>query len=165
MTLHVEHTGEPRIEHPNRHKSASKTMRVVIIVLLLISTALIGLVTFGGWKVLQGVVVINIAWMLIYLLFAFYIARWNRGVLPVAAAMAMIMLIFAIIAVPSWLDRDAVGYTQPAIDASVLATITAIIIPVQALLLIAAMQGFRQEWNVEVEHWDDEEQGVLPAAA
>ncbi len=165
MTLHAQHSGEPIIEHPNRHKSASKTMRVVIIILLLISTLLIGLVTFGGLHVLQGVVVINIAWMLIYLLFAFYVWRWNRGVLPVAAALAMIMLIFAIIAVPSWLDRDAVGYTQPAIDASVLATITAIIIPVQALLMIAAMQGFRQEWNVEVEHWPEDEAGAMPAAA
>ena len=41
---------------------------------------------------------------------AFFVARWNRGVLPVAAALAIIMLIFAAVAGPGWFDRDKAGF-------------------------------------------------------
>ena len=167
MAKPVEHQGRLIIEHPNREKSSSKTTRVVVAILLVVSAALIAIVTFGGWSALQGVVFINIGWILLYLLFAYYVMRWNRGVLPVVAALAIIMLIFAAIAVPSWFSRDAVGYAQPALDANLLGTIAAILVPVQAVLLVAAMYGFRQEWNVEVERWPDEEGDdyVLPAGA
>lgn len=165
MPKPVQHEGQPIIEHPNRDKASSKSTRVVVTVLLLVSAALIAIVTIGGWDVLQGVVLVSLGWVLLYVMFAYYVMRWNRGVLPVIAALAIIMLIFAAIAVPSWFDRDAVGYTQPSLDADVLGTISAILVPVQALLLIAAMHGFRQEWNVEVEHWPDEEGEALPAGA
>jgi presenilin-like A22 family membrane protease len=158
---------EPIIEHPNRDKSSSKTMRVVIIVMLLISAALILVITIGGWEVLQGLKLICLAWSVIYVVFAYFVARWNRGVLPVVAALAIIMAIFALIAMPGWFDRDATGFEQPALDAGVLGTLTAILVPVQLLLLLFAMQGFNQGWNVEFERWehDDEPSPVAPAAA
>ncbi|HVP03960.1 MAG TPA: hypothetical protein VMT10_15435 [Solirubrobacteraceae bacterium] len=167
MTKPPEHHGQPIIEHPNRDKPESKTTRVVIAILLVVSAALIAIVTFGGWSALQGVAFVSIVWIVLYLLFAWYIVRWNRGVLPVVAALAMIMLIFAAIAVPSWFSRDAPAYAQTSIDANVLGTITALLVPVQALLLVAALYGFRQEWNVEVEHWpeDEGEDFALPAHA
>ena len=155
----------PIIDHPNRDKAASKTTRVVVIVLLLISCVLIGIVTFGGWSVLQGLAVVSIGWIVIYLVFAYYVARWNRGVLPVVAALAILMLIFAALAVPSWFDRNTAGYAQASIDSNVLGTICAILVPVQALLVIAAMQGFAQAWNVEVERWDRDEHEPLAAGA
>ena len=43
--------------------------------------------------------------------------RWNRGVLPVAAALAVLLMIFALVAGPGWFDRDKAGFEQPAIDA------------------------------------------------
>ena len=86
---------------------------------------------------------------------AFYVARWNRGVLPVAAALAIILLIFAAVAGPAWFERDKTGFTDPALDSSLLGLITLLIVPVQALLIVFSMQAFSQEWNVEVERRSD----------
>ena len=155
---------EPIIEHPNRDKASSKTTRAVVVVLLLISAAVILLITIGGWEAIQGLQLACIAWVVIYLVLAYYVSRWNRGVLPVVAAMAIIMAIFALIAVPQWFDRDAFGFDQPALDANVLGTITAILIPIQLLLLFFAMQGFIQAWNVEFERWEHDEDPAPPRA-
>jgi len=50
---------------------------------------------------------VPIAYALIYLLFAFYVGRWNRGVLPVVTALAIIMIIFAAVAAPAWFAKPA----------------------------------------------------------
>jgi hypothetical protein len=71
--------------------------------------------------------------------------------LPVIAALAIIMLIFAAVSAPEWFARDKDGFTDPALEASVLGMITLLIIPVQVLLIAFAMSGFRQNWQVEVE--------------
>jgi hypothetical protein len=96
---------------------------------------------------------------------AFYVGRWNRGVLPVAAALAVLLAIFAAVAVPGWFDRDAEGFRSSAIDADVLGLVTAIIIPVQLLLVGFAMRGFNQAWNVEVERTAPAPRGVSPQVA
>jgi TRAP-type C4-dicarboxylate transport system permease small subunit len=142
---------EPVIEHPNRRKLASKVTKVVVVLLLLVSAALILIVTIGGWDYLQGAKVLQIAYIALYVVMAFLVARWNRGVLPVAAALAIVMLIFAAIAGPQWFERDKEGFAQPGLDAGVLGLVTLLIVPVQALLILASMQAFRQAWNVEVE--------------
>jgi hypothetical protein len=142
---------EVRIEHPNRDKAASKATKAVVILLLLVSAALVTIVTVGGWDALEGAKPVQIAYILIYLLIAFYVARWNRGVLPVAAALAIVLLIFAAVSAPSWFDRDRTGFADPALDSGLLGLITVLIVPVQALLIAFAMRGFSQEWNVEVE--------------
>jgi FtsH-binding integral membrane protein len=139
------------IEHPNRQKAANKATKAVVLLLLLVSVALMLIVTIGGWSVLQGAKPVQIGYILIYLIMAFYVGRWNRGVLPVAAALAILLAIFAAVAVPGWFDRDAAGFAQPTIDAGVLGLVTAIIIPVQILLIAFAMRGFTQAWNVEIE--------------
>jgi hypothetical protein len=139
------------IEHPNREKAASRATKAVVLVLLLVSVGLMLIVTIGGWDALQGAKPVQIAYILVYLIMAFYVARWNRGVLPVAAALAILLLIFAAVAVPGWYDRDNTGFEQPAIDAGVLGLITALIIPVQILLIAFSMRAFNQAWNVEVE--------------
>ena len=139
------------IEHPNREKASSKATKAAVLVLLLVSVALMLIVIIGGWDVLAGAKPIEIAYVLIYLIMAFYVSRWNRGVLPVAAALAIILLIFAAVAVPGWVDRDATGFAQPTIDAGVLAFVTALLIPVQLLLIGFAMRAFNQAWNVEIE--------------
>ena len=143
------------LEHPNRGKAASKATRAVVILLLLVSVALFVIVTLGGWNALVGAQAMQIFYIFIYLLVAFYVARWNRGVLPVIAALAIIMAIFAAVATPAWFDRDKTGFEDPALASEVLGTITALIVPVQILLIIFAMRGFQQAWNVEVERYDD----------
>jgi hypothetical protein len=151
------------IEHPNRAKASSKATKAVVLLLLLASVALMLIVTIGGWDVLQGAKPIQIAYILIYLIMAYYVSRWNRGVLPVAAALAIILLIFAAVAVPGWLDRDETGFAQPTIDSGVLAFATALLIPVQLLLIAFAMRAFNQAWNVEVERTPDSRSAPQPA--
>jgi hypothetical protein len=152
------------IEHPNREKASSKTTRAVVILLLLVSAALVLIVTIGGWSALEGAKALQIAYIVVYLVIAFYVARWNRGVLPVAAALAIILLIFAAVSTPAWFDRDKTGFTDPALASDVLGLITAIIVPVQVLLIAFAMQGFAQAWNVEVERRHDAPPDAVPAA-
>src|SRR5207248_11212892 len=142
---------EVQIVRPNRDKAASKATKAVVILLLLASAGLMVIVTFGGWSKLAGMQAIQIAYILIYLVMAFYVARWNRGVLPIAAALAIILGIFAAIAGPEWFDRDKSGFTSPALNESVVGLVTLIIIPVQPLLIAFSMRGFQQAWNVEVE--------------
>ena len=139
------------IDHPNRRRPASRITQVLVVLLLLVSAVLIAVVTIGGWDELQGAKALQIAYIVLDVLMAFLVARWNRGVLPVAAALAIVMLIFALIAGPQWFERDKDGFAQPGLDASVLGLVTLLLVPVQALLVLAAMSGFRQAWNVEVE--------------
>ena len=139
------------LEHPNREKATSKATKAVVILLLLASVLLMVIVTLGGWSKLAGLEPVQIAYILVYLGMAYYVARWNRGVLPLAAALAIILGIFAAIAGPQWFDRDKTGFTSPALDESVLGLVTLLIVPVQLLLIAFAMRGFQQAWNVEVE--------------
>ena len=139
------------IEHPNREKASSKATRATVILLLLASIALMLIVAFGGWNTLEGAKPMLIAWCVIYLVLAYYCARWNRGVLPLAAALAIILLIFAAISGPEWFARDKTGFTNPTLDESVLGLVTLLLVPVQFLLIAFAMRGFTQDWHVEVE--------------
>jgi presenilin-like A22 family membrane protease len=154
-----------RIEHPNRAKAASKVTRLIVVVLLLVSAFLVAVVTVGGWDVLQGAKALQISYIVVYVVLAFFVLRWSRGVLPLAAALAIILLIFAAVSAPAWFDRDKAGFTDPAIDEGILGLITALIVPVQILLIAFAMSGFRQAWNVEIEHPVDERPGRDPAPA
>src|SRR3954470_4223674 len=84
------------LERPNREKASSKATKAIVILLLLVSVGLMLIVTIGGWNALEGAKPILISWMAIYLIMAFCVARWNRGVLPLSAAFAIILLIFAV---------------------------------------------------------------------
>jgi protein-S-isoprenylcysteine O-methyltransferase Ste14 len=153
-----------RIERPNRKKASSKASKAVVILLLLTSAALVLIVTIGGWNALQGAKALQLAYIAVYLVMAYYVARWNRGVLPVAAALAIILLIFAAVSGPAWFERDKTGFSDPALDSSLLGLITLLIVPVQALLIVFAAQAFSQEWNVEVERRTDGASEPAPAA-
>jgi hypothetical protein len=139
--------------HPNREKAEAKTTKAVVAFVLLISAALLVIITLGGWERLQSttVAIMTIGWALLYVLFAFLVTRWNRGVLPVAAALAVIMIIFAAVAAGGWFARDKTGLESPALPEDLLGLLTVIVIPVQFLLLVVAMVGFNQQWNVEEE--------------
>ena len=147
--------GEPRegyvIDHPNRDKAASKATKAIIVLLLLVTAALMIIITIGGWDALQGAKPVQIAYPILFIFFAFMIARWNRGLLPVVAALAIILLIFAAVSGNAWFDRDKDGFTSPAIDESIIGMLTFILVPVQILLIAFAMRGFAQAWNVEIE--------------
>ena len=144
------------ITHPNRDKPVAQATRATVVVLLLVSAALILIITVGGWKVLQGAVLIQIAYIAIYLVFAFYAARWNRGVLPISASLAVLLMIFAAVAGPGWFARDKTGFAEPTINAGLLGVLTLLLVPVQILLITFAMRGFSQGWNIEVEQREPE---------
>ena len=147
-----EQRDDVRIERPNRDKAASKATRLVVVVLLLVSAGLLALITWGAWDALEGAQPLQIAYIALYLLMAVLVLRWSRGVLPVASALAIIMLIFAAVSAPQWFDRDQTGFTSPALDEGIVGLLTALMVPLQLLLIAFAMSGFRQAWNVEVEH-------------
>jgi lysylphosphatidylglycerol synthetase-like protein (DUF2156 family) len=143
--------GATVIEHPNRDKASSRSTKVLVVALLLASAALLALATVGGWSRLQGAKSLQIAYVLVYLVLAYYVARWRSGLLPVAAALAIVLAIFAAISGPEWFDRDKAGFTDPALDSSLLGVLTLVLVPLQVLVIVFAARGFSQRWGIEVE--------------
>ena len=105
----------------------------------------------GGWSKIQGAKPVQVAYILIYLLLAFYIARWRSGLLPVAASFAIVLLIFSAIGGPQWFSRDKAGFADPLLDESIVGVLTIVLIPLQLLLIAVAARGFSQKWSIEVE--------------
>jgi hypothetical protein len=137
--------------HPNRDKPESKATKTTVILLLLISAGLVLIITLGGWSQLEGAQIVSFAYVVVFVAMAFFVSRWNRGVLPVAAAIAILFAVVAAVAGPAWFERDKGGFDNPALEPSILALLTLILVPIQLLLIAFAMRGFQQQWNVEVE--------------
>jgi lysylphosphatidylglycerol synthetase-like protein (DUF2156 family) len=136
---------------PNREKPEAKSVRALVVFLLLVSAGLALVITLGGWSRLEGGKIFALLYIAIYVLFAFLVARWNRGVLPVASALAIILAIFAGIAAPAWFDRAKDGLDSPALPEELLGLLTLLLVPVQVILIAVAMVAFNQEWHVEEE--------------
>ena len=140
---------------PNREKRESVTTKFVVVLLLLVSAGVAGLATITGWSLLQGGAGMGGAalffFVVLYVVFAFYVARWNRGVLPLSAAFAVLLIIFASVAAPSWFARDKMGFDDPLIPEDLIGLLIIILIPLQVLLIAIAMIGFNQDWHVEEE--------------
>jgi lysylphosphatidylglycerol synthetase-like protein (DUF2156 family) len=136
---------------PNREKPGANSTRVLVVFLLLVSAALALVITLGGWSRLEGGKIFALLFVAIYVLFAFLVARWNRGVLPVASALAIILAIFAGIAAPAWFDRAKDGLSDPALPPDLLGLLTLLMVPLQVILIAVAMVAFNQEWHVEEE--------------
>jgi len=154
--------------HPNRDKPVCKLTRVLVALILLLSVALMLTVTIGGWTKLQGMKPINFIWCAIYVVMAIYGLRWARGLLPIAAALAVLLIAIAAIAGfgvggTSWFDRGHYGYGHAGslfggtgLSADAIGTLTLLLIPLEAVLVIAAIVGFAQGWNIELEVPDEE---------
>jgi hypothetical protein len=93
----------------------------------------------------------TIVWAGLYALFALLVFHWNRGVLPVASALAVLMTIFAAVAAPGWFERAKDGLSSPLLPEELLGLLTVVVIPVQLLLVGLALIAFNQEWQVEEE--------------
>jgi presenilin-like A22 family membrane protease len=151
------------VTHPNRDKPVMQATRATVIMLMLATAGLIAIVTIGGWAVLQAAKPFEVAFVLIYVTMAILAVRWNRGVLPVAAVIAVLVGIFALVAAPGWFNRDKTGFEQPALHAGLLGVLTLLIVPLQVLLVAFAMRGFQQGWTVEVERLAPRVRGTPPA--
>ena len=148
---------------PNRDKAICKLTKATVALILVISVGLMLIVTIGGWSKLQGLKPVNFAWCIVYLIIAVYVMRWSRGLLPIVAALAILLGIIALIAGTglsgtSWFDRSQAGFAPAqslfggdGLSPNTLGLVTLLIAPVQLLLIIVAMQGFAQGWNVELE--------------
>ncbi len=138
---------------PNREKAQSKTTKAIVAFVLLVSAGLIAVIVFGGWERMQSssIAILSLAWAGLYVIAAILIARWNRGLLPVMSALAVIMTIFAAVAAPGWFARDKDGLDSPVLPEEFIGLLVVILVFVQILLIVVAMIGFNQEWHVEEE--------------
>jgi hypothetical protein len=164
--------------HPNRDKPICKVTRLIVVLILLASVALMLVLTIGGWSKLQGLKPINFVWSLVYLIMAYYVLRWARGLLPITAGLAAMLLIVAVIAGTgvagaSWFDRHHAGFASAqsllggkGLADNVLGSATLLLIPVSVALIVFAMIGFAQGWNVEIEVPEEEakRRGSKPVA-
>lgn len=165
--------------HPNRQKPVCKVTKAVVVLILIASVVVMLALTIGGWSELEGLKPVNFIWCLIYAVMAFYIWRWSRGLLPIAAALAILLLIIAVIAGTglsgtSWFDREHADFAAAqslfggnGLSDSTLGFLTVLLIPVQVALIVFAMIGFAQGWNVEVEVPAEEatRRGIPPVAS
>lgn len=154
--------GEPAIYHPNRDKAESKATKAIVVLLLVVSAAMVMLITLGGWSALQGAQPFAFVYVFLNLLFAYYASQWNRGVLPVAAAFAVLFGVLALVAGPSWFSRDKEGFADPTLDPGMLGLLTFVMVPIQALLVAFCARAFSQRWNVEIEMDPDDAQHGPP---
>jgi len=154
--------GDVIIEHPNRDTPASQATRMLVVGLLLASAAVLVIATVGGWSKIQGAKPLQVGYVVVYVLLAFYIARWRSGLLPVAASFAVLLLIFCAISGPEWFARDKAGFEDPLLDESIVGILTIALVPLQILLIVVAARGFSQKWSVEVERRLD---GLQPYVA
>ena len=144
------------IVHPNRQGAEAKATKAAVILLLVASAVVTAIITIGGWSKLEGAQIWAVFYVVIYLVMAYLVSKWNRGILPVAAALAILFAVVAIVAAPAWFDRDKAGFADPALPPGILGLLTAILVPLQILLIAFAMRAFAQKWNIEVEVTRDE---------
>jgi hypothetical protein len=139
---------------PNREKAESVTAKFVIVFLLLATAVIAGLVTVGGWSVMSGgggMAIVCAIYSLLYLLFAILVARWSRGILPVAAALSMILAIFCAVGADSWFARSKEHFAEPLLPVSLVGLLVILLGILQVILIAAAFYGFNQQWQVEEE--------------
>ena len=138
---------------PNRESAQNKTTKALVALVLLISAALVIIITIGGWERLQSssVAVMSLIYAALYIVFAVLVMGWNRGLLPVASALAIILAIFAAIAGPAWFERSKDGLSSPVLPEDLLGLLTLVLVPVQLVLIVVAMVAFNQNWHVEEE--------------
>ncbi|HZO05327.1 MAG TPA: hypothetical protein VFB52_03000 [Solirubrobacterales bacterium] len=139
---------------PNREKAGSVTTKFVIVLLMLATAALAAVITIGGWSLLKGgggMGIVCAIYAILYAFFAYLVARWSRGILPLAAALSMILAIFCAVGANSWFERDKAGFDEALLPTALLGTLVVILGLLQIVLIAAAMYGFNQEWHVEEE--------------
>ena len=139
---------------PNREKAGSITTKFVIALLLLATAVIAALITIGGWSLLKGGGAMGLVcaiYAILYAFFAFLVFRWSRGILPVAAALSMILAIFCAVGADSWFARDKAGFDEGLIPSPMIGLLVIILAILQLILIAVALYGFNQNWHVEEE--------------
>ncbi|MEX2108257.1 MAG: hypothetical protein WD827_05175 [Solirubrobacterales bacterium] len=140
--------------HPNREKAEVVTTKFVVALLMAATSVVAALVTIGGFSLLSGgggMGVVCLVFVALYAFFAYLVTRWSRGILPVAAALSMILAIFCAVGANSWFARDKTGFDEATLPVPVIGLLLVILGLLQILLIAAAFYGFSQDWHVEEE--------------
>jgi hypothetical protein len=140
--------------HPNREKADVVTTKFVVAFLMLATAGLAALVAITGFSLLDGgnsMGVLSLIFAALYVLFAYRVLRWSRGVLPVAAALSMILAIFCAVGADSWFARDKAGFDEALIPVPVIGLLVLVMLLLQIVLIAACFYGFSQDWHVEEE--------------
>ena len=140
--------------HPNREKPDVVTTKFIVAFLMLATAALCALIAISGWSVLTGgggMGVVCLIYAALYLLFGIRALQWSRGVLPVGAALSMILAILCAVGANSWFARDKDGFDEALLPSALLGTLVVILGLLQLVVIAAALYGFNQEWHVEEE--------------
>jgi hypothetical protein len=140
--------------HPNREKPQVITTKFVIIFLMLATAAIAALVTITGFSLLSGggsMGIVCLIYAALYVLFAYRVARWSRGVLMVAAPLSTILVIFCAVGANSWFARDKAGFEGAAIPVPLIGLLVVVLALLQVVLIALAFYGFNQDWQVEEE--------------
>jgi len=139
---------------PNREKTESITTKFVLVFLLAATAGVALLVTIAGFSLMTGGSGMGVACLVyaaLYAFFAFLVSRWSRGILPVAAALSMILAIFCAVGANSWFARDKAGFENGLIPVTLIGLLVVILAILQLILIAAALYGFNQNWHVEEE--------------
>jgi hypothetical protein len=139
---------------PNRERAGSVTTKFVIVLLLLATAVIAAVITVGGWSLLKGgggMGAVCAIYAILYFFFAYLVARWSRGILPLAAALSMILAIFCAVGANSWFARDKAGFDEALLPSSLLGVLVIVLGLLQLVLIAFALYGFNQEWHVEEE--------------
>lgn len=139
---------------PNREPASSVTTKFVVVLLLLATAVIAGLVTIGGWSLLKGgsgMGIVCAIYAILYAFFAFLVSRWSRGILPLVAALSMILAIFCAVGAESWFNRDRGGFDEALLPSSLVGLLVIVLGLLQIVLIAAALYAFNQEWHVEEE--------------
>jgi len=140
--------------HPNREKADVITTKFVIVFLMLATAAIAAIVTIAGFSLLTGGGAMGVVCLIyagLYVLFAYQVSRWSRGVLPVAAALSMILAIFCAVGADSWFARDKAGFEDALLPVPIIGLLVIILALLQIVLIALALYGFNQNWHVEEE--------------
>ncbi len=142
---------------PNRHRAESKATRVAVILLLLVSALLTATIAIGGASALPASMqIFTFLMIMLFLVAAYYVFKWSRGVLAMAAGLAIIVAVLAVTSAQYWFSRDQSGYAEQLIPAAALGLICIVLAPILLLLVAFAMRGFNQAWNIEVQVPEEE---------
>jgi peptidoglycan/LPS O-acetylase OafA/YrhL len=139
---------------PNREKAESVTTKIVTVILLAATSIIAVIIAITGFSLMSGgtgMGVMTLIYGLLYGFFAFLVLRWNRGILPVVAALSMILAILCAVGADSWFARDKTGFEDGLIPVTLIGLFVVILALLQIILIAVALYGFNQEWHIEEE--------------
>ena len=139
---------------PNREKADSVTTKIVTVILLAATSIIAIIVAITGFSLMSGgtgMAIMTLVYGLLYAFFAFLVLRWNRGILPVVAALSMILAILCAVGADSWFARDKSGFEDGLIPVTLIGLFVVILALLQIVLIAVALYGFNQEWHIEEE--------------